>query len=719
MPKSVDTTTTARRKSGRVRKQLTRTTYEEDSDYVGSRMPEGFNPSDDSEDEYIPPNQVKRTSNAASKSRKRGESGESDSDSEYEGRAPAKKMKLTKKTSSISTPQSRKRSAAPSSQGRSTPIPLEKKSLVSTPTPLSPFSSASSPTGAPSTAPSQRRSPPEPSLGVGIKEEGVQCPKEGCGQTFSLNQYKITFIKLHLANNHYYVDRVPLEDLRPVDDDGTGWAKDDKSKTYSCDSSGSRACSRKMGYRELYVHICNVHNHLEQLMMEDPSEEVREFMKQIYPPAEEEQVVIKKEKCDPVIPLEDDNYQLVTKAEPVMNAPLEDANVDPDDPSPAPAPGPARKGPASVPTPRSRPTPVSSKPAQVVVNKPRPVMNSLLEDDNVDPDDPSPLPAPVPAPVRKVQAYVPTARPRPTPVVPKPVVMTRSTPSLSRTTLATPRPSVDRIINCFLCNGSGKSNKEGRNLNSNTGLQSLKFHFATCIFDLGGFIPYVDPQQGEGRNKLKGGEEEVIDIAGKRWKYKCPFEDCDNNKGKVKPLGYREMCLHLGGKHGLVELWARDQASKEAQELYQILRRRREEEEEGEREIEMPPLKVEEFHTCLVCSEYVMPLSREVSDMKHLRYHYASCLYKTEVYFSMYPPGEENMVGDGSGRPRDERGTETKYDCVEKGCTETKRRKIGYMEYVTHRAVDHGGLEEIMESHDNEEMRNFNDRLKTFMNKLD
>ena len=224
MPKSVDTTTTARRKSGRVRKQLARTTYQEDSDDVGSRMPEGYNPSDDSEEEYIPPNQLRKTTNAASKSRRRGASEESDSDSNYEGRAPAKKKNIARKTSSISTHQSRKRAAAPPSQGRSTPTPVEKNSSVSTPT-------------------------RQPTV-VCIKEEGVQCPKEGCGKTFSLEKYKNISLKVHLANNHYYEDRIALENLRPVDDDGMGWVKDDKSRNYSCD----RGCKRKMGYKSFCIH---------------------------------------------------------------------------------------------------------------------------------------------------------------------------------------------------------------------------------------------------------------------------------------------------------------------------------------------------------------------------------------------------------------------------------------------------------------------------------
>ena len=37
-------------------------------------------------------------------------------------------------------------------------------------------------------------------------------------------------------------------------------------------------------------------------------------------------------------------------------------------------------------------------------------------------------------------------------------------------------------MSCFLCNGPGKSNKEGRNLNTNSGLSELKYHFAFCVY---------------------------------------------------------------------------------------------------------------------------------------------------------------------------------------------------------------------------------------------
>ena len=62
---------------------------------------------------------------------------------------------------------------------------------------------------------------------------------------------------------------------------------------------------------------------------------------------------------------------------------------------------------------------------------------------------------------------------------------------------------------------------------------------------------------------------------------------------------------------------------------------------------------------------------------------------------------EENMLEDGS--PRDVKGVKMKYTCHMKGCSQ--KRKMGYMEYVIHMANDHGGLEEIMSEHEDEQFR--------------
>ena len=104
--------------------------------------------------------------------------------------------------------------------------------------------------------------------------------------------------------------------------------------------------------------------------------------------------------------------------------------------------------------------------------------------------------------------------------------------------------------------------------------------------------------------------------------------------------------------------------------------------EEGE--IDVREMKAEEFHTCLVChgvdDKEGLALSMDRDNISHLRYHYAGCFYQKGVYYSLYSPETENMLEDGS--PRDHLGKEVKYDCREKGCNFTKKRNIGYKEFV-------------------------------------
>ena len=66
------------------------------------------------------------------------------------------------------------------------------------------------------------------------------------------------------------------------------------------------------------------------------------------------------------------------------------------------------------------------------------------------------------------------------------------------------------------------------------------------------------------------------------------------------------------------------------------------------------------------------------------------------------------MLEDGS--PRDVPSREVKYQCDIKGCSQ--KRRMGYKEFVIHMSNDHGGLEEIMSEHEDEEFRKMILRLK-------
>ena len=86
--------------------------------------------------------------------------------------------------------------------------------------------------------------------------------------------------------------------------------------------------------------------------------------------------------------------------------------------------------------------------------------------------------------------------------------------------------------------------------------------------------------------------------------------------------------------------------------------RRQEAGEEQEVE-DLPPVIVEEVHTCLLCngevvSNFLSSPSSAVQDKEGLnlsfapeklwmtKYHYASCYFETGVYLPLYPPGPEN-----------------------------------------------------------------------------
>ena len=77
--------------------------------------------------------------------------------------------------------------------------------------------------------------------------------------------------------------------------------------------------------------------------------------------------------------------------------------------------------------------------------------------------------------------------------------------------------------------------------------------------------------------------------------------------------------------------------------------------------VEIPEVVVEELHTCLICEGETKDgrdLSFQGMKRAGLRYHYASCLYDSNIYLSKYPPGEANQ--DAEGQVKDVMGAEMK-----------------------------------------------------------
>ena len=70
--------------------------------------------------------------------------------------------------------------------------------------------------------------------------------------------------------------------------------------------------------------------------------------------------------------------------------------------------------------------------------------------------------------------------------------------------------------------------------------------------------------------------------------------------------------------------------------------------------------------------------------------------------------GAPNELEDG--KPREELGAGVKYRCEEVGCRQKKM--MGYKEFVIHMVLEHGGLEELMEDHQDERIVRILPRLR-------
>jgi len=330
-----------------------------------------------------------------------------------------------------------------------------------------------------------------------------------------------------------------------------------------------------------------------------------------------------------------------------------------------------------------------------------PISRSNLElEDSEDVDDPSGPSEPPPRPA-------PTA---PKVVAPSsPVIMTRQgiKTEVKKERKYTARPRADKIHHCVICNGNGKHDKEGRNLNLGSGLHDLKYHYAACVYDEGGLLLYVD--HGQGKDK----KVEELEAFGSKYKYKCPFENCAKNQGmgRNKAIGYKEYAIHCAVWHHQLEKWIRDEKSTRPglEEVYDAVVTARK--EEGTELEEMPSVILEEMHTCMICKgedKDGRNLSFEGTRLFSLRYHYAACFYEAGYYRKMYPPGDKNT--DSNGQPKDELGKEMKYQCEERGCT--VKRKMGYKEFAIHMSNEHGGLEEVINEDSRPEIRALADKIK-------
>ena len=598
-------------------------------------MPEGYNPSDDSEEEYVPPSKNKKI-NLLSRSKRGRKEDDSDSDDEDSG-TPVKKLKGKK----LNESKTFKRTA------NKPKVKEEKSSILKY--------VSSKPNGSPLNKSLLDKSP-----SLEVKEEfrsGDKCPL--CNEKLTIEGDEAGSGRLHLAIHYYDQNKYAEENiLVPDDADEEGRPQNDMARKYSCKYVEHGCKRRPMGYKEACAHLATQHQLLKQLLDKDSNKKMNIISRILYGGEKEEpkaSVAVKKEKV-----------------EPKMSNPFASGMF------------------GSNPNLTSMAAALENGSGGSGMNR-RPYSQAarLQEEAEDDPDDPevaAPPPAPAPAPM--VVAPSPAARrgPRPRARQVQPAAPVQANKAAS--------VSVDKIMNCPLCN-----EKDGKNLSSN----DLRYHVSLCVYAKSGFFEFLPHNQGE--NKVK---REDVEEYRTLFKYYCPYEDCDKYNSR-RPMGYKEFSIHMGSTHGVLERWSQ----KNCPEVYEVLKSHRE--ERGEELPEIKQYQIEEAHICLLCNggddKEGFNLGFQPEKIRSTRFHYSSCLYNSEYnvrIFALYSPKKNNK--DDEGRPRDIKGTEVKYKCLERGCT--NKRNMGYKEYVIHSCNEHGGLEKILDQHENEELRKVVKKMK-------
>jgi len=419
---------------------------------------------------------------------------------------------------------------------------------------------------------------------------------------------------------HYYDEDAFLSVLRP-EDMKDGKAQDDTGKVvkYTCSYDG--CTKRKMGYKEMCIHLATAHQKLKKFLMEDKRIGMREVLEKLFPPKPE--------------PGGDSSIKLKAEKH-------------------------------SVPTPQ--------------------VISELELENSEDVDDPTePEQLPIKAVLPKKMGVFPKASVK------------------SEVEFKAKIHKVDKVHSCLICNGPGKNNKEGKNLNLGSGIKDLKYHYGMCVYAEGGFMNYVDHGQGEGK------QFHDLEEYGKKYQYRCPFVACPKHHGRTKPIGYKEYAIHVGVVHHQVEKWMLADDRPGMRQVYDAIVAARE--RDGIIVEELPDVLVDEMHTCLICGgedKDGRQLSFEGNKLFQLRYHYAYCFYDEGSYRGKYPPGPDNTTADGE--PRDILGKEVKYSCEERGCN--NKRNMGYKSFVVHMSNDHGGLEEVVRNHSRADIRALAEKIK-------
>jgi hypothetical protein len=121
----------------------------------------------------------------------------------------------------------------------------------------------------------------------------------------------------------------------------------------------------------------------------------------------------------------------------------------------------------------------------------------------------------------------------------------------------------EEVHKCLLCNGidrkTGKDDREAKELSLAKGkVQQARYHYAGCYYDSGVYLKLYPP--GEANTDKDG---KAIDIMGKDFHYSCTEPHCTNKR----KMGYKEFSIHNSVEHNGLERVMREDERKEIRDL--------------------------------------------------------------------------------------------------------------------------------------------------------
>jgi len=113
-----------------------------------------------------------------------------------------------------------------------------------------------------------------------------------------------------------------------------------------------------------------------------------------------------------------------------------------------------------------------------------------------------------------------------------------------------PRPSIEEIHNCVLC-----KERDGLNLSLDPAkLWAIRYHYASCFFDSGVYLTLGGAYLPGEQNVKEDGTPR--DMLGQEVRYRCIEEGCTMKR----QVGYKELCIHMASDHGgLEEVMSKDE----------------------------------------------------------------------------------------------------------------------------------------------------------------